>query len=401
MILYIRELDDAIHYYGYASYEPKMAKSAGFRESVCSNIGYVDKSFIRDSEDGSIERVSPTKYFAGSSTSINTVMKAIRDLGFDIDVSYIPDNGPVSYYLKFGSSFDGLSDDSISDQNLVKVLKEKNKPYIDEIMSSTIYEELVHMFDKDKKDVQWVFDDPKYWDPKVNKPTFLIGNKIVFFPNLKTYKGYHLYLATNVKESDEIGKQLKSVNYTIMLCPEIEEITSLVNKLDLSLSQPIVIKSDVLYNKSVLRNIKYGRLVLKRYCGAIEVTAPNGQVLAILYSPPGLMMILRDDIRSTLSIFDKADSKIITDKIYTDGKFNAKLENKFILKDELSGASVMLHSGIDTLDRNLFKRLEKKNPCVSLFHLDGPKAIKYYTSIEIENEIAISYSPFNNLSFKK
>jgi len=400
MILYIREDKDVIHYYGYASYEPKMLKSAGFRDSVCTDYGYTDKTALKASE-ALITRVAPAIYFAGSVVGTDNALSKLKSLPYELDKVFVPDSGKLSYYIKFGSSFDGLKDDDMSDVEYCKLLKSKLTTYTEEVMSRTVIEELRMMFAKEKKDRHWEFNDIKYWDPPVKKPTFLTGNKILYFPNLKKYKDKHLYLATNVKETDEIGKQMKSINYTIMLCNDIEEVTALVKKLDTTLSQPIVIKTDVLYNKSVLRNMKYGSLVLNRYCGVIEVAAPNGEVLALLYSPPGLMMILRDDIRATLSVFEKSDSKIITESIYRDGKIIPDLGNKFVLDEEINGAKIKLYSGIDTLDRNLFKRLEKKKPSVSLFHISSEKLTRYYTSIEIEDAIAISYAPFNNLSFKK
>jgi len=400
MILYIREVNDVIHYYGYATYEPKMLKAAGFRDSVCTDYGYADKSALKVA-DAPMVRVAPSVYFAGTVKGYNEAIVKIKALPYEVDKVFMPDSGPFSYFLRFGASHDGLKKSDIEDIAYCNLLKAKAVEYIDEVMSSTIFGELTQMYAQDKKENDWVFEDMKYWDPAVSKPTFLIGNKLVYFPNLKEYKGKNLYLATNVKEVDEIGKQMKSVNYTIMLCDEIPEVSALIGKLDSSLSQPIVIKTDALYNKSVLRNIKYGSLVLKRYCGVVEVTAPNGEVLALLYSPPGLMMILRDDIRSTLSVYEKSDSKIITEQLYENNVFKKELENKFVLNEEVAGTKIRLHSGIDTLDRNLFKRLEKKKPSISLFHISSEKVTRYYTSIETEDEIAISYSPFNNLAFKK
>jgi len=400
MILYIREVNDVIHYYGYASYEPKMLKAAGFRESVCTDYGYVDKSALK-AADTLMVRVAPSVYFAGTVKGYNEAISKIKDLPYKVEKVFVPDSGPFSYFLRFGASHDGLKESDISDVSYCDMLKNKAVEYIDEVMSRTIFGELTQMYAQDKRDNDWVFEDAKYWDPSVSKPTFLVGNKLVYFPNLKEYKGMSLYLATNVKEVDEIGKQMKSVNYTIMLCDEIPEVAALIDKLDLSLSQPIVIKTDTLYNKSVLRNIGYGSLVLKRYCGVVEVTAPNGEVLALLYSPPGLMMILRDDIRSTLNVYEKSDSKIITERIYEGGLFKKELGNKFVLNEEVVGTKILLHSGIDTLDRNLFKRIEKKKPSVSLFHISSERMTRYYTSVETESEVAISYSPFNNLAFKK
>lgn len=388
MLVYILLKNQKFIYFGYKNYAEGTGNYTGPENDIATTNGYKKKS------DNDIVPVIPATYFSGINNDINVVLESIKKIG-KVEKLIVIGTNKLSFYLSHGESHDGFKDKQFKDTEYMKLLRSNAHNEMSSVTTDKLTRELLNLESGD-----WIFDDVKYWNPKVNKPIMMTGNKIAYFPTLRKIKDDFIYVATNVKENDELGKQISTINYTIMIGEEIKEVANLIEMLDLNLGQPVVIKTDILFRPDTVRSMRYGGLITKRYMGVIELRTPSGDVIALLYSPSGAMMAMQDDIAITLSIYNKNNIVDITDKIYENNLIKSK-DNKFIIDVIVNGLNINVMTSVDTLTRNHLKRLEKLKPNVSLLYYERDKSMSYYTVITTENNVAISYSPFNNLVFKK
>jgi len=390
MITYLVKNGNKYIYFGYKDYVEGLGNYTGLKNEIATVHGYIEKG-----TEGDIKTVIPNCYFSGVSSDINKVLSAIKSLG-EVEHLIVAGTNQFAFYLIHGESHDGVKDSLFKDSEYIKLLRSKSVSSNKGDTVDKLVSELTTIEEGD-----WVFEDKKYWDPKVTKPTMLTGKKIVYFPNLSKYNDKHLYLTTNVKETDELGKQINSINYTMIIGNEIPEVTELINLLDLRLNQPIVIKSDILFGKDNIRVRKYGKIYTKRFAGVIELKYPNDDVVALHYSPSGMMMVMRDDLTSVLKIFEQDMSVDITSKIYDGDSKVIHIDSKFSIDVDVCEDKIKIISSVDTLDRNHFKRIEKLKPTVSLLYYNRLNVMKYFTVIKTEDDTVISYAPFNNIRYQK
>ena len=385
MVLYIKEYKGGYIYFGYTDYTDGVANYSGLKDDVATKEGYTNKKLVKDNA------VIPEVYIAGYSKDID---KVITD---DIE-SLIIHPGKLRDYVINGETPDGLKDKDFTHHDKVKSLKDKVVPIPTSDTYGILVKELTAL-SNDEVERSYRFEDKKYLTPTVKKPLLLRGSNLLVFPGIREHDGKKLYVTVNQSDDTDIGKQAGTISNTILLNDGIAEVESLIAQLPNELNIPVIINITKLFSSTSVRLAKYNTIITKRFTGAMVLSLPGEDPIATIYSPPGLLFVMGNEIKTYLSIPTKSISLI--DRFYKDKKILPGIENNFSHKLDIEGTVVRYEADVDTLDRNHIKRIEKVVKSFDLNYSIHGKVIKYSTIIKTEEETAIVYSPRHSINFIK
>ena len=402
MVLYLVIQKKTCYIFGYSNWIEKKFNGSGPDNLLATTSGYEVVSKTTEQVF-----VSPSTYHLGYCSSET---KEIEKVLSEFDLTHLVVTGDYSSdfytYLKIGESIDGYKDRDFKDHKVVKALMAITvKDYTS--VAEKFLPELKRLSKLHGDKYMLAIGDPKYWNPKRNTLDYFVGNQLVSFSDLKYIDNKRLYVCTNVKDkdADEIGKPAKSINYTISLGVEVDAIERPFNALEEHLGTmkvPALVNLSNLYNKDTVRCNKIDdTLTLKKYFNSITVENISGLAQGICFIPPGLMFKFQSSIKEVLNAQPHCTSVDITDAFYNDKKLLPHVTNGYIYKYILDGNVLAIELGIDTLTRNQLKRFEKKDIKITLMYIVIKSMIKYYTRIDVDGIVLISYAPYNNTVYKK
>jgi hypothetical protein len=283
-----------------------------------------------------------------------------------------------------------------------------------------------------KRDYHISLSDAKtYWTPKRLKEDLIISRHVVF----KNIPDEHVtYCFCNYKKDDAIGLQTNYVSYyqlyTEEKIREFEHIRRLMRKLLGDNAVICTINSELVYDKtgvrlmsvfgndSMLAGIKKGKAIIRR---------PDGTVIASEIKPVGIAgaaqgncdvvgTVMRDYVKMFRDKPHRLRYTELTDTIWDNGKIRKEVGNGHIIVKEIRDDFIRdvksnktyklkLVTGIDVVDRNTLKRVEKKDPVLYLaINQISDTIFEYYTVLHLRSEdklIVWTNIYSNKLPFKK
>jgi ribonuclease HI len=280
-------------------------------------------------------------------------------------------------------------------------------------------------------------DAKERWKIEVNKHPFLNLRRL-WFNTLPTHNTPGEYYTTELSDAEETpGKKISDGVCSVVRLgnpePLIEDIRNHHVKLADGLDLLIKFRLDKLFESEAYHLLsRYGTMaVIQPNPKRLDTEVLDKQPLTREETPVGLAMRTVDELTQLINKLNQFISKHemlietdLTPIIYeTTVKVNKKGEftTEFKLKPEFNvgfaalpikanfksgsdtkSTSVTLTMGIDLLDRNSLKRLEEKDPKVSLITwLEAPNVFRYATVIKAGNDIGIWAAPYSNLVIVK
>lgn len=276
----------------------------------------------------------------------------------------------------------------------------------------------------------------KYWDIDI-KPHPLIEFKQLFFSNLPSHVdnfNNKIYTILNYPTDVVVGKKTNEAMYGLIKLSqtpkEIESVIDIYLKYKESIYNNSIISTCNLNNLYYRDNLYFHNLA-KEY--AYRFAANNNHLYNILSKPvvytikPAVLAVqaleYMQELNTILNFYETNDynKKIytfrdITDKIYQIDKEKYKVilpQNENVcfmnIKDnDENSYLVPLELGKDTLTRNHFKHIEKKNPKVTLvLKKTSDNVVNYYTIVKVDDGIGVYCNLFsgrlylNDKNFKK
>ena len=271
-------------------------------------------------------------------------------------------------------------------------------------------------YSKDETVIEYT--DSKYWKPKIVK------NHLINFKNLFFMKGLgnpNLYTIINYGTDVELGKKTNSATFGLVKLHEpIEYINSVIDKFNSYLGSKSVISTidlKVLYSQRMLHYYKL-------FKDEILIPSPRGRkYLSVLEEdivcsevyPPGLAksaldktLILNNiiyDYEHEKNMFHYVD---ITDKIYgLDDKGKVKTilnQTDTILDVPIDCGVIKLEVGIDIIDRNALKNLEKEETKVYLVYTyKSETSVQYWSLVNATktNDVGVYCNFYTDYLFCK
>ena len=245
----------------------------------------------------------------------------------------------------------------------------------------------------------------EYWRYKIVKPDLMHANNI--YNTTHCEKG--VYYTLSYKETLEIGANDGNVNYSALRLkneiPIVEDIRVMFNTILGTDEGPYVIHLLLLRSK-VVTNLLWmykdylDKLIVITTFDRLRAKIPRVFIgeykVASLLFPPNLALKTMDklDVLDRVLLDSLKKDKIygyidITDRLYENGKIhkdflqNTKLM-KFDIRTEAGKYKVPIVFGIDTIDRNAFKRLEKTNPIVTLIYREFGGSLQYWVTVQTD-----------------
>jgi hypothetical protein len=269
-----------------------------------------------------------------------------------------------------------------------------------------------------------------YWDPKKEKNGLIISRHVVFknIPNERI-----TYCFCNYKKDDPIGLQTNYVAYyqwyTKEPVPEFEQVRNMLREELEDNTVICTINSELLFDKASLQaRMIYGTdYLMKRYKrDKITLIRPDGTVVASEIKPVGVAgaaqtncdivgSVMKDYVKGLKGEKTRLNYIDITDRFYDNGKIRKEIDTGFILRYDAESQEVMavdkkgyklkLVTGIDIIDRNTIKRIEKLNPSMFLaFNRLNQHMFEFYTVVHLKDtdDVIVWTNIFSNkLPYKK
>lgn len=269
-----------------------------------------------------------------------------------------------------------------------------------------------------------------------DKHPFISFRKMFFITNKEDiYSGR--YLLGDFGDAKEMyGKASSTGAISYIELSEPDEYLEYIKERQLTLSGAYVIamaKIDkLLSNKTISEINKYNlNAVHKHHEHLNDLYSLNKESLTVEINPPGLIFDAFNEFDKLMFILDsyKIKSKNVTVKDITEEIYDIKIKEntktktvtqQYILKNHfkvgctgfkasllfqdndntIKENTINLICGIDIIDRNNLKRLEKVNPKISIVTWrDNTKTYRYATIIEAANNIGIWGGVYSNIHY--
>jgi uncharacterized protein YfkK (UPF0435 family) len=418
-LVYIDVKDNIPYAFGY-EYEDSSKRTNSPQKFPATIKGYTDKF-----KDGyaNIKRVI---YITSKSKDFNTACYDILAQLFKYpDVKRInlltPKLSEVLYYFLEGPKEFGINDNSFQSfksdttntiRELIKDVEIENIVEINPLVSS-ISKAVANgiKYGAFQQDTIIEVDGKDYWKKFEYKNPLMFGKYTLIDRTSFKEDGKYKLLSVQYPSAEEISRKLLMVNESVIYTNDIpEEVLDIIENMFDFLqtdSRLFIIDLGVINDNITLRLTKdFGLGYIRDFKRAQQylLKGITGQILAYTIYPPGLSNKLLDSVKYLTS--DDYNTLDITDLIYdnNDGKLTIKKDikqSKHVLNIKLDVGTIVLLLGIDTLPRNVFKRLEKDNPRVYVGYKLEENIISYRTRIVTDKDICYSYSPYNSQTLRK
>jgi len=275
-----------------------------------------------------------------------------------------------------------------------------------------------------------------YWKYSVDKHPFISHRRMYFNTMREHLIPGEYYLGDHGKDDDLLGKRTSDGSFAVVMLeqpdPVLEGLRMFQSDLAEGTDQIIFARLDSLYRAETHRQLaEYGMLATEqanKY--RLDLRCIDKEPLTRQCQPAKLAMRAVDSVSllaAKLHQYLRGDANVIvtnlTPILYeTTGKVNKKGETLTEMKlkaeynvgyaalnvdayyacgdvkDELKAAPITLTLGIDMLDRNSLKRLEDRNPKVSLITWrESPTVFRYATVVECGNDKGIWAGVYSNM----
>jgi hypothetical protein len=375
MVAYVMEKDKTLHIFAY-TYSKRLSKSSN--KQVIAKLHPTTKGYQPKSQTVYPQVViDKVKFY--------TVQVEEFELESPEVVYFITPKSELYSYIKTGSAYAKYGRTKFRNQEFIKGLEcvsytLTNGEFVSII--STLMNNLGVNY-------SYEFTGDEFFTHKINKDIFIHNNlllyKDVVYNNKKVYIGY--------KGSDGSAFEFINNNTNVILYLNYQH--ELVEKVLVD-TETITILLNNLFNIHTYQSIyNFKKLVTyKRYLGKGYMNLVD-EVISFYIDGDILSEKYKGKIEWIIDKFDSLPSIDITDMIYKDNKII--IDNNQLLKVRVKRRIVPIKIGIDTLSRNLFKRLEKyKDITVKVVYSEDTQTIYFFTVIKFGETILISYSPFLN-----
>jgi ribonuclease HI len=261
-----------------------------------------------------------------------------------------------------------------------------------------------------------------YWTAKVDRHPFLSFKQLFFTNTLRESNTENLYAVMNYKRDVEPGKKSHEACFGLVLLQEqqtyIESVIDVYQKHLKTLSiiytanlNDIYSQYAILYNslfgdKIYNYNRKRGILSVLERLELVYDVRPTGLANQAIDKIMGLYTIIRE-YRSTDKVHANRLFIDVTDSFYG---VDEKGKPVTVIKNGINSVNLEVNAfdtdlfipielGKDTLERNVFKRIEKENTKVTLVVTKiSPTFIDYYLVVEMVNtgDISVWCNFYNN-----
>jgi len=276
---------------------------------------------------------------------------------------------------------------------------------------------------KNRSNYNIYIGDKDFWkDPIVDADLYHYKQLFSFYPDVVSAD--RSYFGLNYKKESEIGKKISYVSYTVMKVNTVNEVIfDTIKAIRDALQEhyvPYVIRLRDLLNKNLLRDyLRYKEdFLILEYKNHLVVKTITGEEVARELYPPSLSAIVMDKfllLENELLTYLKNDDKVgnntyidITDLIYEKDDKDRNIIKKDLKNDKPiiqynhEGTKINLLMKYDLPPRNTLKRLEKKNPKVTLVITDLGGMLEYKTIIVLDDYDAILTSnSYSNKTLKR
>lgn len=279
-----------------------------------------------------------------------------------------------------------------------------------------------------------------YWSREVIKHPLISSKRMLFSTDSGTQIPGEYYLTDAVTDEDMIGKKRSEGSYSIVILPITEKPLEVMREYQTSiaygLNSIILARIDKLYNSDMYFDLmEYGDVCFVKaksfnldlnFVDDLPVTKelrPAKLSMRAMSSIAFLKNILntfRDitdsgviedkySIENITSQLYKLEDKVVKGKIETSFKLrpefvvgvtSLKLDKKVMKGDKEITVNLVLNFGIDTVERNSFKKLEPFKPTVYLMSwLESPETLRYVTIIKTDDAYGIYAGMYSNMVF--
>ena len=268
---------------------------------------------------------------------------------------------------------------------------------------------------------EYIHEDANdFWKlPNIDMDVFYFKQLFRFYPD---DSHSDIYYGLNYKDESDMGKKISYVTYTILKLPKPDPIVEVIlTKIRETLKEnyvPYIVNMQNLTNKKNLFNyLKYGEhIVIARNKPYLSLETLDGIELARVLYPTGLSNIVmdnmekvKDDVITYVQNEPRQEEYIdITDLIYETndkGKNVIKkdiINDKYILPYKLEHAKLKIKMKYDLPPRNLLRRLESKEPKVTLIVRDAGPVYEYKTMVTTaDGSLIYTSNIYSNKIIKK
>lgn len=275
--------------------------------------------------------------------------------------------------------------------------------------------------------------DANYWKYAPEKSP-LLGLPVMYFNTTLEYlKPGEYYLGSQTKDEDSVGKRISDGAYAVVRLeipdPVLEMLRSHQAKLAAGGDTIIKTRMDQLFSPEVYQELfDMGPHALEQKTPyRLDLQTLSRQPLTRELRPPLLAMRAVDAISELADLLDKFDHQDasltrtdLTPILYeTSVKSNKKavsitevklkaeyqvgyaalqVDANYAAEEGVKAAPITLTLGIDLPDRNALKRLEDKNPKVTLLTwLEAPGVFRYATVVEAGSDRGIWAGVYSNM----
>jgi ribonuclease HI len=272
-----------------------------------------------------------------------------------------------------------------------------------------------------------------YWNYTPPRHPF-INHRRMYFNTLAEFNNPgEYYLGDHGKEDEMLGKRISDGAFAVVYVAEPDPILEMIRDYQATLAQGedslLAARLDHIYRPETHKQLsQYGtRAVEQPNAYRYDLIALDREPLTRELRPPKIAMRAVDELSTLaekLKLFLVKDPSVVVTDLTTilyestlkvpkkgepttemklKGDYNvgfAKLEvdANYQSGPDLTTASVILTLGLDILDRNALKRLEDKNPTVSLITwAESPTMFRYATIVEAEGDRGIWAGVYSNL----
>jgi hypothetical protein len=287
----------------------------------------------------------------------------------------------------------------------------------------------------------------RYWKYDSERHPF-VSQQRMYFNTLKEYcKPGEYYLGNHGTEDDMLGKRMSDGCYSVVRLktpdPAIETVRDYTLELAEGMDTIVMIRIDQLFSTNTHKEVSsYGKIAMPRAkrsrldlncleeepgAGKDEGGDRKRKPLTREFRPPKLAMRAVEsvsDLIEKLELYLAKDPRIVTTdltgilyetKEKPVGKkgevvSSTELQERFVVGfaalevqanyqvgEGTGQAGISLMMGMDILNRNSLKRLEKSNPKVTLITwLESSQAFRYATVIEADGDIGIWAGVYGN-----
>jgi len=259
-------------------------------------------------------------------------------------------------------------------------------------------------------DGMYEYKDPKFFKmPKIFPPEFF-GKYIIVDKQFYKEDNKYNYILARYPTDTQLGRNINMVTESYIQedepIPYLDNIITEMMRREGTTDTMLTMELDLLTDMLVYKELSMFKDVIKSPFKYVkksthsELTTLSGVRVIYTVYPPGLMIKLLDNRKKVLQYDKEVD---ITNRFYITTDKGLKIDpeltqSKHIKSFTLPEGKVVLMLGVDSLNRNVYKRLENIVKKVSLIYTIKERVIHYAVKVTLTTGYNITHSPTNSIA---